>query len=146
MAQGNEPIPRYAFPTMAAGTVCLSLGIWLCAYLIGESTKEEKFARAQDQKEFAPMYWLQPGSQSLADQIFGAFAYSDLKDRRQFYIRSRKIEYERPGSVCFATFICLGGFVAQFIGLRGLHSLVTLLQLLCCRPSHVYRPLRLQNI
>ncbi|KAI9642631.1 hypothetical protein NHQ30_009436 [Ciborinia camelliae] len=36
---GGSPSP-YAFPVLTAGTVILTLGMWLCAFVIGQSTDE----------------------------------------------------------------------------------------------------------
>ncbi len=120
----GQSAPSWAFPLAAAGTISLLSGMFLCAWLIERSTQEKFF-----QKEVC-MYWLQPHNQTVGDQTFDAFAHhANLKE----YVTSWKLEgsskpqHERL--VWVAVAVTMIGFILQFVGLRGLHSVVALFQL-----------------
>ncbi len=120
----GQSAPSWAFPLAAAGTISLLSGMFLCAWLIERSTQEKFF-----QKEVC-MYWLQPHNQTVGDQTFDAFAHhANLKE----YVTSWKLggsskpQHERL--VWVAVAVTMIGFILQFVGLRGLHSVVALFQL-----------------
>ncbi|ERF74254.1 hypothetical protein EPUS_01941 [Endocarpon pusillum Z07020] len=124
LLKDGQPIPYWAFPLTAAGTSSLVAGMFLCAWLIERSTEEIFF------KKRARMYWLQPSNQSVGDQTFDAFAHrADLEE----YVTSWKLEGsfqpQHEPLVWTAVAVTMAGFILQFIGLRGLHSLVALSQL-----------------
>jgi hypothetical protein len=76
------------------------------------------------------MFWLQPGGQSIGDQVFNAFAYWEQKEE---YVTSWRLYEDRPIiyklAIWPAIVLTIIGFAAQFVGLRGLHGSVTLYQL-----------------
>ncbi|EEP82856.1 predicted protein [Uncinocarpus reesii 1704] len=119
----ERPIPTWAFPITSIGTLLLIIGMFLCAWLI-ETTTAERFFKGKVQ-----MFWLQ-GSQRIGDQVFDAFAHSANLDE---YVTSWKIEGPiskiREQLVWIAVGSALVGFILQFVGLRGLHSFVSLFQL-----------------
>lgn len=124
LLKNGQPIPPWAFPLTATGTISLVAGIFLCAWLIERSTEEIFF------KKRARMYWLQPSNQSVGDQTFDAFAHwADLEE----YVTSWKLEGpSKPRHklrVWIAVAVTMAGFILQFFGLRGLHSFVALSQL-----------------
>lgn len=63
---GNS-VKSYAFPMMASGTVLLTLGMFLCAYIIDRNTKEERWIPSRDYSSIWPSHdrlefsWLQRG-------------------------------------------------------------------------------------
>lgn len=117
----------------------LFAGMLSCARLIDHTSKELVFHPIQPSR----IYWLQPGSQSVGDQAFGAFlavsegpkgeASQNLEYTRS--IRDESITSHREESTLFQTrLICMIavtmiGFVTQFVGFRGLHSSVIITQL-----------------
>ncbi|KAM0550207.1 hypothetical protein ACHAPJ_009055 [Fusarium lateritium] len=131
--EGSRP-NSYACPLTIIGTVLLFCGVFLCAFLIGESTSERVFDRktmeSTDRSMSSTIYWVQPGGQILGDQTFDPFCYSDKKEPLQQYVTSWK---ERPKDsellVWTAVGVTIVGFALQFTGLRGLHSAISVAQL-----------------
>ncbi|KAK6339199.1 hypothetical protein TWF718_008621 [Orbilia javanica] len=135
----NEPPDKWAFPLAALGTGMLVIGMGLCAMLIDRRTHERRFEEVKpvgmNEKTSPPtpkttMFWLQPGNQSVGDQVFNSFAHWERKDK---YITSWRVNGPNPFTTIFAIgpaimFSTLG-FIFQFIGLRGLHGSVALYQL-----------------
>lgn len=123
----------YGFPLMAAGTVLLCSGNFLCAFLVGETTRERIFERQPGRELEQPtrMVWLQPGGQVIGDQTFDAFAYNDVQNPNRQYVTSWKDASQPAGGIIvrLAIICSTTGFVAQFVGLRGLHPLVSVAQL-----------------
>ncbi|RYP17983.1 hypothetical protein DL765_004202 [Monosporascus sp. GIB2] len=117
------------------GSVFMCLGMFLCAALIGHSTREYTYQRKQGQDRtsvpITRLFWLQPGEQVIGDQTFDAFAYSeDGKKYLKQYISSKKDLTKRAELYTWVTIIVtLGGYVAQFIGLRGMNAYVSIAQL-----------------
>ncbi|KAF3066896.1 putative ankyrin repeat protein [Trichoderma lentiforme] len=124
---GSRP-ESYACPLTITGTVLLCGGVFLCAFLVGESTKEQIFQRKQDDR--GTLYWVQPGGQVLGDQVFDAFCCSDRDEPLREYITSWKNQSKIPQIVVWAAVgISVTGFVMQFVGLRAIHSAVSVAQL-----------------
>ncbi|KAH8721684.1 hypothetical protein BGZ61DRAFT_346925 [Ilyonectria robusta] len=138
----DKPPNDYGFLTMCTGTALLCTGNFLCAFLIGEITKERLFERKLPAEYDDPgpdghapsttrLIWLQGGNQVIGDQTFDCFAYNDAQNPAQHYITSWKDSSQRDGGVVVWLAIILStiGFVAQFVGLRKLHPLVSVAQL-----------------
>lgn len=120
---------------MVIGTILLCLGMALCAYLIESKTKEHVFEKKVSPNAKATIksrfYWVQPGNQTIGDQMFDPFGYSDTKFPLLKYITSYK---DKKGNVTMGyiwTAVSLStiGFICQFLGLRACHSSVSVLQL-----------------
>ncbi|KAM6479258.1 hypothetical protein HDV62DRAFT_399421 [Trichoderma sp. SZMC 28011] len=130
---GSRP-ESYACPLTITGTLLLCSGIFLCAFLVGESTKEQIFRRNQDKRDQhssrETLYWVQPGGQVLGDQVFDAFCCSDRSEPLKEYITSWKNQSKISQIVVWAAVgISVVGFVMQFVGLRAIHSAVSVAQL-----------------
>ncbi|KAL6799555.1 hypothetical protein GGI42DRAFT_327833 [Trichoderma sp. SZMC 28013] len=130
---GSRP-ESYACPLTIAGTLLLCGGIFLCAFLVGQSTKEQIFRRNPDSGDNKTpretLYWVQPGGQVLGDQVFDAFCCSDHGEPLKEYITSWKNQSKISQIVVWvAVGISISGFVMQFVGLRALHSAVSVAQL-----------------
>ncbi|KAJ4856500.1 ankyrin repeats (3 copies) domain-containing protein [Trichoderma breve] len=130
---GSHP-ESYACPLTITGTLLLCGGIFLCAFLVGESTKEQVFRRNPDSGDKnvprEALYWVQPGGQVLGDQVFDAFCCSDHMEPLQEYITSWKNQSKISQIVVWAAVgISVTGFVMQFVGLRAIHSAVSVAQL-----------------
>ncbi|UKZ58095.1 hypothetical protein TrVGV298_011960 [Trichoderma virens] len=130
---GSHP-ESYACPLTIIGTLLLCGGIFLCAFLVGQSTNERVFRKTQDdqnkQSTKENLYWVQPGGQVLGDQVFDAFCCSDHDQPLQEYITSWKNQSKVSELVVWAAVgTSIAGFVMQFVGLRAIHSAVSVAQL-----------------
>src|SRR5690606_2858343 len=67
----GSPVPDYAFPCTAIGTLLLIAGMLICGYVV-ESSTSETWYRPDDQME-ARIVWLQK-SGTVNDQAFESFA------------------------------------------------------------------------
>ncbi|KAK6838724.1 hypothetical protein RU639_000093 [Aspergillus parasiticus] len=128
----EQPVESYAFPLFLIGTICLCTGMFLCAFIIERSSREFYFHPVKPSK----IYWLQPGGQNVGDQVFDSFlavneGSSSQLDEGLVYIKSIRDHALQGNSYILILTISftLVGFVAQFVGLRGLHASVTLAQM-----------------
>lgn len=123
----DDSATNYALPFYIYGSVSLSLGMFLCAFLIERSSSESYLHPNKPSK----LYWLQPGRQSIGDQDFGAFLAveegpNSSTSQDLIYIKSVRgppSKGKRPLLV-FTISVTMVGFVLQFVGLRGLHPSV----------------------
>lgn len=138
----NVSPPRWAFPVMTVGTISLSCGMFSCAFLIDRSTEERLFRKkgkdhqnregteGTDTTCQSTIYILQPGNQSIADQNYDAFAFSDASKPLKEYTTSwKKKDSSQPGKqsgVWFSIGLTMIGFGLQFVGLRAMHSSVSM--------------------
>ncbi|CAI0649051.1 unnamed protein product [Colletotrichum noveboracense] len=132
--------PAWACPLMSLGTILLCGGMFYCAFLVENSTKERVFRKANnDDKEgnqntsspTSTIYVVQPGNQVIGDQTFDPFLFDDSASPLNQYITSWKTPRQSGSElgVWLATVTTLFGFVFQFVGLRAMHSAVSVLQL-----------------
>ncbi|KAF8251592.1 ankyrin [Wilcoxina mikolae CBS 423.85] len=181
---GKQPL-LYAFPTMAAGTVALVVGMFLCAHIIDRSTVEETWVVEQSGRDRVRVAWLQKGG-SVSDQQFDSYLiqrggetpkiwaylwnaasatlwkkvfvkfpsvyltfhrWLRLDDRDQI-ISSRREDKEQQLAILttVAISVSLVGFIAQFVGLRGLNWWVTIAQLLAVGIMVVLRAIVRRNL
>ncbi|KAL6810074.1 hypothetical protein J3E69DRAFT_378005 [Trichoderma sp. SZMC 28015] len=144
---GNS-IDPWAFPFIFVGTMSVCFGMFLCATLVNDSTKERVFEwKHESKKSSSTLYVVQPGTQVVGDQTFDPFLFSKPikrymtswkvaqtsdsspgKRTDKLSFNSFKIPFEET-PVMAATVITILGFALQFVGLRAMHSLVSLLQL-----------------
>jgi ankyrin repeat protein len=128
----NGSLPEsYACPLVIIGTLLVCGGMFHCAFIVGQRTDKEVWQRKPT--DGSSMYWVQPGGQVIGDQTFDAFAHKesdDPKGRLEEYMTSRKnVSVDSKPEVWIAVGTTLSGFVLQFIGLRGVHSTVSVAQL-----------------
>lgn len=128
--KNGSAVADYAFPFFVVGTVILTTGMFFCAFVIENSSTKYPLKLGPKSK----VYWLQPGGQMVGDQTFQAFA--GHTDEGVEYVRSVRFTSKshrkslgQDVSVLLIVASTMVGFVLQFIGLRGLHSSVTLAQL-----------------
>ncbi|KAK2036496.1 hypothetical protein LZ31DRAFT_227091 [Colletotrichum somersetense] len=127
----DAPPQTWAFPLMISRTVLLSCGMFWCACLVERSTKERVFRRDKPCGNVS-VYVTQPGNQTIGDQTYDPFAFSHSSDPLKEYITSWKAPQrldERHTGVWLATGSSMIGFILQFVGLRAMHSLVSILLL-----------------
>ncbi|KAL4810154.1 hypothetical protein BDV18DRAFT_130387 [Aspergillus unguis] len=122
-SDGESSAESYALPLYVFGSTALSLGMFLCGFLIERSSCESYIYSTNPSK----IYWLQPGRQKIGDQDFGAFLAAD-EGSALCYIKSVRGPPPKGRRPLLVFTICTTGlgFVAQFVGLRGLHPSVIL--------------------
>ncbi|KAL7932478.1 hypothetical protein V8C35DRAFT_328441 [Trichoderma chlorosporum] len=100
----TEASQNYAPGMFIAGTVVLCFGVWSCAALIGQTTNEQYYQRSPETSDI--LYWVQPGPQI--------------------------IDFDKNFEVAtlIAVLLVLFGYIAQFIGLRGLNAWISIAQLI----------------
>ncbi|KAL3292945.1 ankyrin repeat domain-containing protein 28 [Colletotrichum asianum] len=132
--EGAAPA-SYACPMAMAGTALLCIGVFCCAYLVGESTQERIYVRNHHtnsaSRTATVIYWLQP-TQVLGEQNFECFCYLDDGGAGSLsrYVSSWKKQKKTSSSyVWIVVSITAVGFVLQFVGFRGIHSAVSMAQL-----------------
>ncbi|CAI7627382.1 unnamed protein product [Penicillium viridicatum] len=126
----GSPPESYACPLVITRTVLVCGGMFHCAFLVGQSTKEDVWHREENYTANSSMYWIQPGGQIIGDQTFDAFSYTDHENKLKKYTTSRKDgSKESKFEVWAAIGTTISGFVLQFTGLRGIHSAVSIAQL-----------------
>jgi ankyrin repeat protein len=120
---------RDAATTFILGTLFLFVGMLSCAALVGQRTHERYFYRTGTADE--RLFWLQPGRQVVGDQTFDAFSYfDDPTEPLRAYTTSTKITGRTSKPRVWGVIIAsVGGYIAQFIGLRGMNAYVSIAQL-----------------
>ncbi|CAG8961847.1 hypothetical protein HYFRA_00014038 [Hymenoscyphus fraxineus] len=133
----NDNTPKvWSFVLAISGTAFLVFGMTSCAFLIERNSMERRFELDQS-KDMATtrFFWLQPGRQRAGDQLFNAFAYSEVK---QNFVTSWKADHsEQPNFISRHMILVLWaavvsssvGFICQFVGFRNLHGSIALYQL-----------------
>lgn len=134
----------YAFPCAAIGTLCLAVGLFLCAAVVEQSTDETCYTTTDEGTKIW-VVWLQK-SHITNDQVFKPFAIYP-GNYRQFFMTSRRksrsrkqgphessSDEETPNRILeimaiTGTVVSLVGFGVQFVGLRGLHWSSSIAQL-----------------
>ncbi|KAK6521920.1 hypothetical protein TWF506_002121 [Arthrobotrys conoides] len=120
----DRPAETYTFALTLIGTLFVTFGLFLSAFLIERSSTEVRFRR-NDTVE-GKIYWIQPGGQKIGDQVFGSYIGSFGGAE---YIVSTKSPHKNETLLWIAVTSSMLGFVAQFVGLRGMHASVTLAQI-----------------
>jgi len=123
----------YAPIMFITGSILMCSGMWGCAALIGQTTRETRFERNKPSStaQCSQLIWLQPGPQVIGDQIFYPFAHLETPENPiRIWTSSIKISDRRFETYTyFAVLAVLIGYIMQFIGLRGLKAWVALAQL-----------------
>ncbi|KAF3916916.1 hypothetical protein ABW21_db0204932 [Orbilia brochopaga] len=126
----GRPADVYAFSMTFIGTILVCVGMFLCAFIIERSTDEIHYKQKQtDKQKLCRIYWVQPGGQSIGDQVFGSsIGFSE----NPYYIRSVKAEnpkFREVNILRAAVSTSMIGFIVQFVGLRAMHASVILFQI-----------------
>lgn len=130
----------YAPGIYITGTIVMCVGMWSCAALIGQTTQEVRYKRKRIYDEAqgrlktpkSRLIYLQPGPQVIGDQNFDPFAHFEdtKKDPLRVWTSSKKnLDKKFELYTFLAVLAVLLGYVAQFIGLRGLEAWVSITQL-----------------
>ncbi|KAF4949263.1 hypothetical protein FGADI_9034 [Fusarium gaditjirri] len=135
----DKPAAAYGFPLAAGGTVLLVAGMFICGFVVENSTNEVFYKAKED--HHIRMYWIQQ-SQTVSDQVFESYAVFPKEDLHL----SRIVKSTRHPDLSKAfedgkgltglqlktmigVFIGLLGFIIQFTGLRAMNSAASLAQL-----------------
>lgn len=124
---GEIPRNPVFFILTILGAMLLSLGMGLCLHIVDRTSEERRFVSSDNKG--VRMFWLQPGGQHIGDQEFGGFAHDETITE---YITSWKTDEGKSSPwwvVWSAIGMALVGWMAQFIGQRGLQGTITLYQL-----------------
>lgn len=104
-AKGDEAVVGYAFPLTAVGTVAISVGMFVCAYVIEASTQEVEYEVAHQGKPLQVL-WLQR-RQSVSDQQFASYAvYARRGMRRMRTSRPQVGGARRPEGLTSVAVVC----------------------------------------
>ncbi|KAF0644307.1 hypothetical protein FPSE5266_03430 [Fusarium pseudograminearum] len=128
---GSSASKNYAPIMFITGTIVMCGGMFSCAALIGQTTREVRYSREPGTPR-SRLLWLQPGPQVIGDQSFDAFAHFENIEEEPLpvWTSSRKDFNERfELYTFFAVTAVLLGYISQFIGLRGMKAWVSLAQL-----------------
>lgn len=146
----SGPVSPWALPMVITGTCILCSGMFMCSFLIEQSTAEythkrrkvpkSTFIEVVDEQSSAVtasvqdmdmVYMIQPGGQVIGDQTFDSFGYSDeRKPLRKYTTSIRSQASPRLRAATWAASITtVTGFIVQFVGLRSVHPAVSLYQL-----------------
>lgn len=145
--KGQSPT-TWAFLLSVVGTMLLNFGMILCAWLVDKKSCERVFQRKDGASR---VFWLQPGGQRVGDQLFSAFAYSDKADAKHVqYITSWRMndfdanldpDEHRGWTYWLAIATSLLGWVMQFVGLRGVPGVISLVLLFITLVMSILRAL-----
>jgi hypothetical protein len=117
----------------AIGTMLLCAGMFSSAALIGQSTRERTFRRKAKwnrPKSRSRLFWLQPGNQVVGDETFDAYGYSEQNGMKSEYMTSRMDKNSKSSVYTWAVvIISIGGYVVQFVSLRGMNAWISIAQL-----------------
>ncbi|KAK3298463.1 uncharacterized protein B0H64DRAFT_354020, partial [Chaetomium fimeti] len=137
--EGDGPAAtiNYAPSMYIIGTALMCGGMWSCAALIGQTTREVRFERvSRDQAAHSQsrLIWLQPGPQLIGDQSFDPFAHiEDTTKPLRMWTSSKKEDWDKVSHFELYTFVAVLavviGYIIQFIGLRGMKAWISLTQL-----------------
>ncbi|KAK8218325.1 hypothetical protein IWZ01DRAFT_563559 [Phyllosticta capitalensis] len=127
-------VADYAFPCTLIGTVFLGFGVSLCAFVVTRTSQQRVFRKQLGSS--CRLFWAQPGNQVIGDQVFDSFAFSERPDASidEYTTKWKKMQgrKRKPSAsvlVWAAISLTTSGFILQFLGLRALHSSVSVAQL-----------------
>ncbi|KAJ3532020.1 hypothetical protein NM208_g8622 [Fusarium decemcellulare] len=150
---GRSPTSKNYAPFMfIGGTSLMCIGMWGCAYLSRSNypsssttssrtssvaSRSSSSALSQEDIEQRPksrLFWIQPGPQVIGDQSFDSYGYAeDTANPVQIWMSSQKEFHDDfELKTLFVVSGVLIGYIAQFIGLRGMKAWVSLSQLGVC--------------
>lgn len=125
---GSKNLSQYGYPCFLTGTLVLFFGLMLCSYVIEASTTEDNLAISHAPEDSDYQIMRIQLSCVASEQRFSSFAiFNDDKDKTLRTSRLNNQDHSFLAATGALISIC--GFVCQFIGIRGLNWVVTILQL-----------------
>ncbi|MBE3042127.1 hypothetical protein IMZ48_06005 [Candidatus Bathyarchaeota archaeon] len=125
LLKDGKQVVGYAFTCTAAGTLLLVAGMVLCCHVVESSTSETRYRPVAGMQ--ARIVWLQR-SGTVSDQAFESFGVFPTEPRNTI-ITSQRATKRKELFAVIGTAISLGGYIVQFIGLRGMHWSASVAQL-----------------
>lgn len=86
--KGDQHVAKYAYPLTAIGTLAISVGMFICAYVIEAKTEENEYDICRNGNKLQ-MLWIQR-AQSVSDQEFGPWAIYAARNQQRI-ITSRSL-------------------------------------------------------
>ncbi|KAJ4855817.1 ankyrin repeats (3 copies) domain-containing protein [Trichoderma breve] len=124
----GKRVVDYAFPCAAGGTLLLVLGLFMCAWVVEKSTAEKCY-KADKHQIF--IVWLQKhhtvAEENMQESPIFGHTEKDAEDTKEKDEQTRERILENITFI--GALISLIGFIAQFIGMRGLNWTASILQL-----------------
>ncbi|CAZ85708.1 unnamed protein product [Tuber melanosporum] len=119
---------EYAYPLMASGTLLVVMGMMACSRAVQASSEEDIWVS----KRSFRILWVQKSSR-VNDQHFGSYALFGDGERKKLITSRRAYKYSSRNLLrtlsIVGSFVCIAGFVTQFVGLRALHWSASVAQL-----------------
>lgn len=125
LPKDGHQVAGYAFTCTAAGTLLLVAGMVLCCHVVESSTSETRYRPVAGRQ--ARVVWLQR-SGTVSDQAFESFGIFPAGPRNIITASQRAAKRNELLAVV-GTVVSLGGYIVQFIGLRGMHWSASVAQL-----------------
>ncbi|KAF8242056.1 hypothetical protein K440DRAFT_169917 [Wilcoxina mikolae CBS 423.85] len=136
--KGGLTVRNYAYPLCGIGILLQSVGMFICASVIEQSTIEQTWVKCDEAKAARMIcFWLQR-RRVINDQEFDSFAVfakrpvEFVMTSRRRKARNPKVSYPSPATrfvTASGMAVSVMGFILNFMGLRGLHWLATMAQL-----------------
>lgn len=104
--KGGDDIATYAFPLVLVGTLILSIGMFLCAFVIDSSTVEKTYPISDEAKK--QIVWLQKG-QTVNDQRFRSYAIFAAKGRNKIVTSHRATDKDLGSLTTVASIVSIFG-------------------------------------
>ena len=127
-------VAPYGYPLTATGTIMLSVGLIMCAWVVEASTDEVVWNRKKDTNNSClRIMWLQKAEQKNTDTGIRSMAILGSKEKRMkgglrtIRTSQRNAKTHRT-AVYVGVSMALLGYLSQLIGFRTLHSAVPLVQ------------------
>ncbi|KAK4441904.1 hypothetical protein QBC34DRAFT_314224 [Podospora aff. communis PSN243] len=116
---------------LISGSVVSWIGLTICSHLVNRTTEETHFirrsglgSRRRKSNLGDTIFWLQPDLQTIGDQLFGPFAYSQPF---KGYTTSLKTGRPAAGILLWTGVVfSILGWALQFFCLRSLHAFVSI--------------------
>ena len=118
-------VADYAFTCVAVGTLLLVAGMILCCHVVESSTTETQYRPVGGRE--ARIVWLQKRG-IVSDHTVEPFAVFPTSTR-SIITTSVRAQGRKEIFAVVGTAVSLGGYIVQFIGLRGLHWSASVAQL-----------------
>ncbi|KAH8885873.1 hypothetical protein GQ53DRAFT_628821, partial [Thozetella sp. PMI_491] len=145
----GQAVSSAAFPLLVIGTGLLTIGLYLCSFIIQDGTRETRLRlRSENDGREVRLFWLQQRGR-VGDQHFGSYAIFAADGRRDIILSEREDYFEGTDNTTnrepltirsftialltvVASFLSIVGYVVQFIAFRQMHWFAAVLQLILC--------------
>ncbi|KAG0135861.1 hypothetical protein HOY82DRAFT_628660 [Tuber indicum] len=125
LALKEDENSKYAYPLMTSGTLLLVIGMMACSHVVQASSEEDIWV---SERSFN-ILWLQKNSKrkELIISRRSPYAYSPQTSDNARHGTSATLSLNTLATA--GSFVCIAGFVIQFVGIRALHWSASIAQL-----------------